>query len=130
MPKKSAISKLEKIASEPIADQSTSISINPNRQNEIISECERQGLTLAHLIKTVYEGTRANKTTVDKYGEEHIEPDVASRLKAASIGFDLRGETNSKLNVGTQNNIVAIIETLDGSARKRLEEWKRGSGGQ
>lgn len=123
MPKKSTISKLDKLATqEPI---STSVSVNPNRQMEIIAECDKAGLTLAHLVKTVYDGTMATRTTIDKYGEEHIEADTAARLKAASLGFDLRGETNSKVNVGTQNNIVAIIETLDGSARKRLDEWKR-----
>lgn len=121
MPKKSTISKLEKVAVET----NTPISVNPNRQAEIIAECDAAGLTLAHLVRTVYDGTNAMRTTVDKFGEEHSEPDVQARLKAASLGFDLRGETNSKVNVGTQNNIVAIIETLDGSARKRLDEWKR-----
>lgn len=123
MPKKSTISKLDKIATETPVN--TSLSVNPNRQMEIINECDKVGLTLSHLVKTVYDGTMAMRTTIDKYGEEHTEPDVAARLKAASLGFDLRGETNSKVNVGTQNNIVAIIETLDGSARKRLDEWKR-----
>lgn len=123
MPKKSTISKLDKLAvQEPI---DTPLSVNPNRQAEIIAECDKAGLTLAHLVKTVYEGTMATRTTIDKFGDEHYEPDTAARLKAASLGFDLRGETNSKVNVGTQNNIVAIIETLDGRASDRLSEWKR-----
>lgn len=123
MPKKSTISKLDKLSTqEPI---SPSVSVNPNRQAEIIAECDKAGLTLAHLVKTVYDGTNAMRTTIDKFGDEHYEPDTAARLKAASLGFDLRGETNSKVNVGTQNNIVAIIETLDGRASDRLSEWKR-----
>jgi hypothetical protein len=124
MPKKSTISKLDKIATQS-TEVNNPLVVNPNRQAEIIAECDRQGLTLAHLVQTVYDGTKALRTTVDKWGEEHIEPDTAARLKAASLGFDLRGETNSKLNVGTQNNIVAIIETMDSSVKDRLAEWKR-----
>lgn len=123
MPKKSTISKLDKVVAQETV--STAVSVNPNRQAEIIAECDKQGLTLAHLVKTIYDGTNAMRVTVDKFGDEHYEPDTAARLKAAGLGFDLRGETNSKLNVGTQNNIVAIIETMDGNVKERLAEWKR-----
>lgn len=127
MPKKSTVSKLEKIASQP--EVNNQVAVNPNRQAEIIAECDKAGLTLAHLVKTVFEATVANKVTIDKDGYEHIEPDTQARLKATSLGFDLRGETNSKVNVGTQNNIINVIDTLNVEARRRLDEYKRSDAG-
>lgn len=121
MPKKSSVSKLEKIASQP--EVNNQVAVNPNRQAEIIAECDKAGLTLAHLVKTVFEATVANKVTIDKDGYEHIEPDTQARLKATSLGFDLRGETNSKVNVGTQNNIVAVVNNISMEAKRRLDEY-------
>lgn len=124
MPKKSSISKLDKVV-QSSTEESSPLVINPNRQQEILAECDRQGLTLAHLVKTVYAGTLATRTTVDKNGYEHVEADTAARLKATSIGFDLRGETNSKANLGQQTNIIAVIENISVEAKRRLSEWDK-----
>ena len=124
MSKKSTISKIEKIATQS-TEVNNPLVVNPNRQAEIIAECDKAGLTLAHLVKTVYDGTNAMKTTVDKFGDEHSEPDVQARLKAAGIGFDLRGETNSKAGTNVQTNIVAVIENLSIDAKSRLKEWDK-----
>lgn len=124
MAKKSTISKIEKIATQS-TEVNNPLVVNPNRQAEIIAECDKAGLTLAHLVKTIYDGTNAMKTTVDKFGEEHSEPDVQARLKAAGIGFDLRGETNSKAGTNIQTNIVAVIENLSIDAKNRLSEWDK-----
>lgn len=124
MGKKSSISKLDKVvAQEPV---NTSVSVNPNRQAEILAECDRQGLTLSHLVKTIYDASQAIKITYDKLGNVvGEEEDHATRLRAASIGFDLRGETNSKANVNVQTTMIAVIETLSSTAKSRLAEWKR-----
>ena len=123
MPKKSTISKLEKVAKE---EPQTQLAVNPNRQAEIIAEADRQGLTLPHLIKTIYDATNATRITYDKLGNViGEEPDTAARIKASTIGFELRGEINTKVNIGTQNNVVAVIEGLNDKAKERLDEWKR-----
>lgn len=124
MPKKSTASKLDKLAAQEPA--STAAVVNPNRQAEIVAIADKMGLTTEHLIKTIIDGTLAMKVTYDKLGnvigEEH---DTASRLKAAGIGLELRGDTNSKINIGTQNNVVAVVDNLNVIAKTRLSEWKR-----
>lgn len=124
MPKKSTASKLDKLAAQEPA--STAAVVNPNRQAEIVAIADKMGLTTEHLIKTIIDGTLAMKVTYDKLGnvigEEH---DTAARLKAAGIGLELRGDTNSKINIGTQNNVVAVVDNLNVIAKTRLSEWKR-----
>lgn len=69
----------------------------------IKGEFLRLGHPLEKSIQVIIDGHAATKTMLDKYGEEHIEPDHDKRLKAALIYFELVGIIKNK-QVATDNS--------------------------
>lgn len=122
MPKKSSVSKLEKMVVE---EQAASLDVNPNNKQEIIAECKRQGGDLPYLIERLMAGTKATRMTIDKEGYKHTEPDHAAIHKSTLTLLEMQGYIREKITIGTQNNTLAVVEKLDIKVSDRLSEWKR-----
>lgn len=65
--------------------------------DKIKQSCVKNGIGLDNYILAIKEALLATKTTLDKYGEEHIETDHDKRLKAAVMGLELEGYIRSKV---------------------------------
>lgn len=87
----------------------------------ITSACKRIGMGLDDYLTAVKDGLVATKTTVDKYGDEHVEADHATRLKAATMGLEVEGYMKKTNGV---NVSVAVISTEE---RELMEAYRRGN---
>ena len=95
----------KKISEKKIIPQesTTIIEANPTEQNKLIEICDKVGATQEHLINVLYEASKANKMTIDKYGDEHEEPDHDKRIKGAMSLLELRGDIKNK-NINNDNS--------------------------
>ncbi len=82
--------------------------VTPENQEAIIATCDKIGATREHCIKTLFEGTTATKITLDKYGEEHEEPNTPERIKSALSLLEIRGDFKNKdaVKATTYNTVV------------------------
>lgn len=82
--------------------------VAPEVQEAIIATCDKVGLTREKCITAINEALEATKMTLDKYGEEHVEPDHDKRLKASLAGLELRGDFKNKdaIKPTTYNTVI------------------------
>lgn len=78
-----------------------------DKKDMILKECEDGGVTLKEIVRVIREGMEANKVTIDKYGDEHIEVDHDKRLKSAIFGAELRRD------IGVKNVDGITVNYLD-----------------
>lgn len=90
--------------------------MNPDRAAAILAECERQGLTLSHLVDTIKRATVATRTTVDKYGQEAVTEEHTVQLKAAMAGLEIRGDIKAKDNGG--DNVYNFLDV-----KALVQQW-------
>lgn len=72
------------------------LEVNPSRQEAILSECDKQGVTLQFLVETIKRSCVATKTTIDKFGRSMTEDDNMTQLRGAQFAMELRGEYKPK----------------------------------
>lgn len=72
------------------------LQITEENREAILSTCAKVELTREKCLVAIKEGLKATKTTIDKYGEEHVEEDHDKRLKAAMMGLEVLGDIRSK----------------------------------
>ena len=100
--------------------------------NEIIEDkkmtvMERAGATRERSWRAVAEALVAEKITVDKFGDEHVEPDHNTRLRAAEmiakatgdIRADTGGVTNTQINISCSKEEVNNLLTFMQSTKAR-----------
>jgi hypothetical protein len=74
---------------QEIKESPTESELIPTNLVEVKAACKRVGLSLEKSLKVILAAQEANKTTVDKFGDEHIEPDHDKRLKGAVMHLEL-----------------------------------------
>lgn len=77
----------------------------------IKSACKRIGMSLDDYLLAIKNGLSATKSTLDKFGEEHIEDDHMIRLKAALMGLEVEGYIKSKSDATNNFFDVKNFET-------------------
>lgn len=60
---------------------------------------ERAGAGRKVAYQALAEACTATKITIDKYGEEHTEPDTANRLRAAELISRMNGDLKDKQEI-------------------------------
>lgn len=104
---------VESTGLEPVTSLSSGISNNSLEVSQAASElikagCKRIGMSLDDYLLAIKHGLSATKSTVDKYGEEHVEDDHATRLKAAAMGLEVEGYMRTKGSDGATNNFFEV----------------------
>lgn len=74
----------------------------------IVGACRKAGISIDDYVKAIKDALKATKTTVDKYGDEHVDEDHAMRLKAALMGLELEGYIKVK-GTTTENKTYTQI---------------------
>ncbi len=111
MATKKILPKIKEI-SAPISLNSSlpaEIVVNSENQEAITATCDKEGLTREKCIRVISEALSATKMTLDKYGEEHEEPDHDKRLKASLAGLELRGDFKSKAPITTGSTYNTVV---------------------
>ena len=85
---------------------------NPVTRAMVVAECDKQGLTLGHLVGTIKRATEAKKTIVNKFGDVSYEEDYATQLRGAIAGLEVRGELKAKDSDGVTNNNFIDVKAL------------------
>ena len=83
---------------------------------------EKVGATRVASLTAVVDGLSATKMTIDKYGEEHIEPDHNIRLKSAEMIARMNGDikpdgtiSNTQVNIACSSaEIKELMEFVNG----------------
>ncbi len=78
--------------------------VTPSEISIIKNSCAKVGMSIDDYVYAIKAALKADKTTIDKYGEEHVEPDHDKRLKAAMIGLELEGYIKNKIVTGNDNS--------------------------
>jgi len=113
---------------------STSVQTTDNNISKQELALIKAGATRERGAAAIAEALVATKMTIDKYGEEHIEPDHAMRLRAEEIRAKMVGDI--KPDGGVVNNSVVIgisadeFKALLMTARKNVVDVKIENGGQ
>lgn len=81
---------------QKIPQISSELSVTPSELQTIKNSCARNNISIDDYVKAIKEGLKATKTTIDTYGEEHMEADHATRLKSALMGLELEGYIKNK----------------------------------
>lgn len=93
---------------------------NPVTRAMVVAECDKQGLTLGHLVGTIKRATEAKKTIVNKFGDVSYEEDYATQLRGAIAGLEVRGELKAKdSSDGVTNNFIdvkALVQMFNNSS--------------
>lgn len=113
-------STIETLESKMPTESADKFEVAPSRIEAILLECEKSELTLPKIISTINDSLMATKTTIDKYGDEHVEADFTTRLRGCALGLQLRGDM-SAVNV-MQSNTQVNISIED---KAILEEYSR-----
>lgn len=94
------------------------LEVNPVLRQAIVAECDKQGLTLAHIVSVIKAATGAKRYVYDKLGDSHEEEDHNTQLKASLAGLELRGELKSKeVSGGVVNQFIdvkALVQQFNG----------------
>lgn len=79
--------------------------------DEIKKYCTANGVTFELMYKTLADGLQAEKITIDKYGDEHVEPDHLTRHKYLLTALELLQHIKSKdiANAGNTTNYTQIV---------------------
>lgn len=80
----------------PASQLSTDLEISSSDIQEIKLICKEIGMSLKDYLLTIQRGLKATKTTIDKFGLEHLEDDTQAQLKAALIGLEVEGYIKTK----------------------------------
>lgn len=104
----------------PTGVSSNNLEVQQAASELITLACKRIGMGLDDYLTAVKDGLVATKTTVDKYGDEHVEVDHATRLKAATMGLEVEGYMKKASGVSVS---VAVISTEE---RELMEAYRRG----
>lgn len=67
------------------------MNVSPTELTAITEACRKAGISIDDYVLAIKNALKATKTTVDKYGDEHVDEDHAMRLKAALMGLELEG---------------------------------------
>ena len=70
--------------------------VNTDNILSILEARKTVGLTIEGTLRVVKEAQGALKSTIDKFGKEHTEPDHDKRLRAALIDLELAGYIRAK----------------------------------
>lgn len=97
------------ISTPPAPIENSPLEVSELERNKIISACKRAELSIDNYVAAIKDALSAEKLTIDKFGEEHIEIDHDKRLKAALMGLELEGyiknkTVNNETNKYTQVN--------------------------
>jgi hypothetical protein len=82
------------------------LEVNTDVRALITEECKKAGVTLERLCKTMDEGLKATKGTLDKFGEMHTEDDFLTRHKFMVTALELMGYLKQKSDGGVNVNVI------------------------
>jgi hypothetical protein len=111
---KKSIDKVEEVINTP------SVEVNADRASLILEACEKGGLTLEELVKTINEARGAIKSTSDKFGNIYEDPDHATRLKAVMLAAELRQDLKRGGGVN-----VAVAVVVSEKERELIEAYRQ-----
>lgn len=80
----------------PVVEDNVALDVSSSEILEIKQSCKKNKVGIDNYIIAIKEALQANKVTLDRDGEEHIEPDHDKRLKAALMGLELEGYIRNK----------------------------------
>lgn len=81
----------------------TSLEVSTAEMSVIKTACVKAGISIDDYVLAIKDALKATKTTVDKFGDEHVDEDHAMRLKAALMGLELEGYIKAKGTVTDQS---------------------------
>lgn len=106
--------KLDKLEANPLPAE---LEVRQAAGELIRSTCKKIGMELEDYLKAIKNGLSATKTTLDKFGGEHIEEDHTTRLRAATMGLEVEGYLKK---TGNENSNMAIF----GDVRVYVQQFK------
>lgn len=114
MGKKKDVQGIVETAVSNITEETT-----PTEYSTIVERvCAENGVTLVELCKTLAKGLKAQKLTLDKFGDEHIEDDFGNQHKFLMTALELlRYVKSAGVNVQVVNISVEERELLDAYSR-------------
>lgn len=87
------------------------LNVVTSEQETVISACRRAGISIDDYVQAIKAALVADKTSLDKWGAEHVEADHTTRLRAALMGLELEGYTKAKALTtdASQNQYNTVI---------------------
>ncbi len=99
----------KKTTEVPQVVDNSPLEVTESERTKILAACKKAELSIDNYVRAIKDALDADRTTVDKYGEEHTEPDHDKRLKAALIGLELEGYIKNKSVVNDNSKYTQVI---------------------
>jgi hypothetical protein len=99
----------KKISEVPAVVDNSPLEVNDSLRDKIIGALLKADVSIDNYVAAIKDALSAEKTLIDKYGEEHTEPDHDKRLKAALIGLELEGYIKNKTVVNDNTKYTQVV---------------------